>query len=75
MKCPNCPEEHMCVTHVYSAGDRAESRNLRCPTCGFKSSSITFLIERPQGRKYGLGGQALASKILSGKIQKPNLPS
>ncbi len=64
----------MSVTHVYSAGDRAETRNLRCPTCGFKSSSITFLIDRPQARKYGLGGQALASKIVSGKIQQPELP-
>jgi hypothetical protein len=68
MKCPNCDCKHMEVTHVYSAGDRAEARNLVCPKCRFRSSSVTFMVERPQRRKKGFAAIALADKIVEGKI-------
>lgn len=73
MKCPSCDCKHMEITHVYSAGDRAETRNLVCPVCGFKSSSITFMVDRPQKRKKGFAAIALADKIVEGKIQAPEV--
>ncbi|MEY5098844.1 MAG: hypothetical protein RJA36_1563 [Pseudomonadota bacterium] len=74
MKCPNCNAPHMEVTHVYAAGERAEARNLVCPKCRFKSSSVTFLVDRPQKRKKGFAAIALANKILEGKIVEPEIP-
>lgn len=74
MKCPNCEHPHMDVTHVYSAGDRAETRNLVCSKCRFRASSITFLVDRPQKRKKGFAAIALADKIVEGKIEEPEIP-
>lgn len=71
MKCPNCPDEHLYITHTYSAGDQGETRNLKCMICGFRASSITFMVERPQNRKWGVGGFVLAKKILAGEIKSP----
>lgn len=71
MKCPNCDDVSLEVTHVRPAGETAEARDLWCPVCRYRASSVTFLIERPQQRKHGHGAWALAKKILSGKLARP----
>lgn len=68
MKCPNCEDSKLDVVRVHSAGDRGEARDLRCRECGFKSSSVTFLVPRPQEHKKGLGGHALSKAIESGRL-------
>jgi hypothetical protein len=73
MKCPNCAAPHMEITHVYQAGDRAETRNLVCPKCRFRSSSVTFMVDRPQNRKKGFAAIALADKIVEGVIVEPEI--
>lgn len=70
MKCPKCPGR-LEVRNVYRAGDSAETRDLQCPCCGFRSSSITFLVPRPQQRRRGRGGRALAIAIEEGDIEPP----
>lgn len=70
MKCPNCKDQKLQVTHVFSAGSSAETRSLRCPECGHKASSITFLVQRPQ-RGTGRGAWALSKQIRSGKLENP----
>lgn len=68
MKCPKCSDK-LHVTHVYQAGETGETRDLRCGACGFKASSVTFLVERPQAHKKGQGGMALKRRIESGKLR------
>lgn len=76
MNCPAC-DAKMTVTHTYMAGGRAETRNLRCPACGCRASSVTFLIERPQFVKQrgqgGRGGEYLRAKILKGEVRPPDI--
>ena len=67
MKCPGCDYKKLDVTHVYTAaGSNAESRDLKCRECGFKGSSVTFLLERPQEQKHGRGALALKRAIDKG---------
>lgn len=70
MKCARC-QDKLEVTHVYAAGDRAETRNLVCPTCGFKATTVTFLVDRPQHSKRGFSARGLRAKILEGKLEAP----
>ena len=71
MNCPNCQDTRLDVTHTFSAGDNAETRNLKCRVCGYRASSMTFLVRRPQERKKGKGGRALSLLIRSGTIINP----
>lgn len=71
MMCPKCKEK-LRVTHTYQAGERAESRNLKCQCCGYVATSVTFLIER-QPRKHGRGAKAMADKIAAGEVLGPDL--
>lgn len=70
MDCPKC-EKKMGVLQTYMAGGNGESRNLKCPACGYRASSVTFLVElrRPSGRK--IGARALAVKIERGELRSP----
>ena len=63
MKCPSCKKCKMHVRNVYSAGDNAETRNLVCPCCGHRASSVTFLIPREQHYDRDRSGGALAKGI------------
>lgn len=71
MNCPNCKDQKLAVTHVFSAGENAETRNLRCFECGFKSTSVTFLVPRTQERRWGGGGYALAKRVRAGTVKNP----
>lgn len=71
MKCPSCDSGKLSVMRVYAAGNNAETRDLSCPECGYKASSITFLVERPQGRKRGRGSMALKRQIERGEVANP----
>ena len=72
MNCPRCKGEvRLDVTHVFAAGDEAETRNLKCRSCGYKASSITFLVQRPQARRKGKGAWALSKQIRAGTIENP----
>jgi len=71
MICPNCKDAKLGVTQVFSAGDSAESRNLVCRTCGFRATSLTFIIPRPQERRRGHAAKAMADKIKKGQIRPP----
>lgn len=74
MNCPRCKKHKLQVTHVYDAGDSAETRNLRCLGCDYRASSITFLVVREQRVAPGRGGWALSKKIRSGVIANPVKP-
>ena len=65
MTCPNptCSGSRR-VTHTYHVqGESAETRNLKCDCCGFRSTLISFLFDRPQEKKKGRGAVAVAKKI------------
>lgn len=68
MKCPACGKAKLHVRQVYSAGTHAETRNLRCPDCGHRSSSVTFLIPREQTPDRDRSGIALAKGIMRGEV-------
>ncbi len=60
----------MRVTHTYQVqGEAAETRALKCPQCGFRATSIAFLVERPQRKKRGRGAVAMAQKVASGDVR------
>ena len=62
MKCPNCNEK-MRVSHVFAAGGRGETRELKCPSCRTRYTTATFLVEREQ-----IGGaRKVASLIKEGR--------
>lgn len=64
MNCPKCKAK-LEVTHTYMVSDSNESRNLRCPDCGFKASSITFLVV-----EHG-GAVRLRTRLQRGEIRSP----
>lgn len=68
MRCPSCKKWKMHVRNVYSAGDNAETRNLVCPCCGHRASSVTFLIPREQHYDRDRSGGALAKGIRRGEV-------
>ena len=71
MRCKNC-ESKMDVLQVYDAGDTAQTRSLQCRECGYRASSVTFLVERPQrARPRGFGAWALKKRIESGDLRSP----
>ena len=74
MNCPACKSGHLEVKNVYIATDMSESRNLVCDGCGHRMSSVTFLVARPQARRRGFGGAALAKKLAQGRIEAPQIP-
>jgi hypothetical protein len=49
-------------------GEAAETRDLRCPACGFRSTSITIMLTRPQARKRGHGAVAVRNQISAGVL-------
>jgi transcriptional regulator NrdR family protein len=73
MKCPSCSQGKLDVLNVYLATDACETRNLKCNICGFRASSVTLLVERPQNCKRGRGGHALAKKIAAGTLAVPKI--
>lgn len=68
MKCPACKKAKLHVRQVYSAGSGAETRNLVCPACGHRASSVTFLVPREQVRDRDRSGIALAKGIMRGEV-------
>lgn len=73
MQCPKCKSAKLSVLNVLSAGDSAETRDLRCTECGYKSSSITILVPRAQdrggSRRGKKGAWALAKRIKDGELR------
>lgn len=65
MKCPReACSGSLRVTHTYQVpGESAETRNLKCDCCGFRSTLISFLFSRPQEKRKGRGATAVAKKI------------
>lgn len=72
MICPKCNHPHMDVLKVFEGGKEAESRDLRCPICGYRATSITFLLPRPAVTR-GKGGWAVAKLAKSGRLRPPSL--
>lgn len=71
-----CPESgcrgSLLITHTYRAGTTAETRDLLCPVCGKRLSSVTFLVRCPaprsKRRKRGSGAAALARRVENGHL-------
>lgn len=69
MNCPVC-ETKLRVTHtVQVEGERAETRNHRCPKCGFRATSVTVLMPpRKQKKSQGAAAWAVAQKLTEGEL-------
>ena len=65
MECPKC-ETKMEVTHVFQLTGSSETRNLKCPECGYISRSITLLA--PQLPRY-VGPKKLRRMIEDGTVR------
>ena len=55
------------VTHTYSAGPGAQTRNLKCPVCDARYTQVAFIMQRTNGR--GTGAGAVAKKIQAGELR------
>lgn len=73
MQCPKCKSAKLAVLTVLAAGDMAETRDLKCSECGYRSSSITILVPRSQDRggtrRGKKGAWALAKRIKGGELR------
>lgn len=60
----------MRVTHTFQVtGENAETRNHRCPACGFRATSVTVMMPPRQQRKSrGAAARAVAQKIEAGEV-------
>lgn len=69
MICPKC-EAKMRVTHTFQVtGEAAQTRDHRCPDCGFRATSVTVMMPPRQQRKSrGAAAWAVAQKLESGDL-------
>lgn len=65
-QCKHCQGE-LRVTHTYSAGEGAQTRNLKCQNCGARYTQVAFIMQESSGR--GTGAEAVAKKIRKGKLR------
>ncbi len=68
MPCPKCAAEMRILRTLQVMGESAETRDLRCPACGFLSTSVTIMLARPQARKRGHGAVAVRNRIAAGEL-------
>jgi hypothetical protein len=62
------------VTHSYPAGPRAVARGHKCSKCGEKTTTVTFLLERPRKRnKRGHGAKGIARQVENGILILKNM--
>ena len=79
MNCPRCKTVKLSITHTFQAGENAETRNLKCPACGFRSTSVTlFQHDRARARsvkKLIESGAATPQEVASSFGQTPERPA
>lgn len=68
MNCPTCKGE-LRVTHTFSVGEAAQTRDYKCVECGKKTTSVTFLV--PDRDTVG-AAREMATKIKDGKVKVVN---
>lgn len=71
MNCPNCKDRKLFVLRTLIARDDSETRDLKCLKCGFRASSVTFLVDRSTVKVGQGAAEALRKMIRQGKIKSP----
>lgn len=76
MRCPRCQSD-LGVLRTLQATAAAETRDLKCRACGYRATSVTFLLDRPQHAPVGplgeSGAHAIRSKIQRGEVRPPEV--
>lgn len=56
------------VTHTFPAGQHAQARDYKCPVCGLKKTSVTFIV---RDRKQTGSAKTVAKRIELGTFRMP----